>query len=183
MEVLALQGSPRLSGNTQTLLNAFLGGLPSEAQIHRYNVSKLNVHPCTSCYACKNLGRCVISDDMKLLYPALAKHPLVIIATPIYFYGFSAQLKAVVDRCQTFWNNPQTRIDSRTSVLLLTGGAADKSRAGRDAVESCARIFCECIGAPLKHTLAALGTDANPAVEQQELLTQAAILAKELSAN
>lgn len=183
MEVLALQGSPRLSGNTQTLLNAFLGGLPSVAQIHRYNVSELNVHPCTSCYACITLGRCVISDDMELIYPALAKHPLIIIASPIYFYGFSAQLKAVVDRCQTFWNNPQTRIDNRTSVLLLTAGAIDKSRAGRDAVESSARIFCDCIGAPLKHTLAAVGTDTYPVVEQQEILAQAAELARKLSTN
>lgn len=180
MNVLALQGSPRQNGNTNLLLDTVLSELRPEQTVAKYHVSTLTVAPCMSCHSCAKQGKCVVHDDMALLYPALATADIVIIASPIYFYAFSAQLKAVIDRCQTYWANPNTRTAERVGVLILTGGARDKAGNGRKTVIDMAKVFFECIGAPLLHTLTAVDTDTLPVAAQPETLTHARNLGRAL---
>lgn len=181
MHTFALQGSPRLGSNTNTLLDAVLSEIIPHHLVVKHHVSHLDIAPCQSCYACATVGHCPIVDDMQDLYPALASAPVVILASPIYFYGLTAQLKAVIDRCQTFWTNPVSKTTGRVGVLLLTAGATDKTGQGRDAAISTARIFFDCIGAPLTHTLTAVNTDHQPVIAETELLSKARDLGRKLS--
>ncbi|MDP3486375.1 MAG: NAD(P)H-dependent oxidoreductase, partial [Bacillota bacterium] len=119
--------------------------------------------------------------DMHGLYPALASAPVVILASPIYFHGLTAQLKSVIDRCQTFWTNPASKKSGRVGALLLTAGATDKTGQGREAATSTARIFFDSIGAPLTHILTAVNTDHQPVNIQVELLDKARELGKKLA--
>lgn len=188
MNILALQGSPRLRGNTSTLLDAFLEPFrtspalqertPTKAHnITRFDVCSQHIRPCLSCYACKKQGSCPVVDDMACIYSHLSSDDVVILASPIYFYSFTAQLKAVIDRCQTFWVNPNTRVTERVGVLLLTAGAPDVNKTGQEATIAQARVFFECIGAPLRHTLVAVNTDKSPVHLQQTILDDARGLA------
>lgn len=181
MHTLALQGSPRLINNTNTLLDTVLSEITPHHLVVKHHVSMLNIRPCTSCYACASLGHCPIADDMQILYPALAIAPVVVLASPIYFHGLTAQLKAVIDRCQSFWTNPASKTDDRIGVLLLTAGATDKAGKGREATTSTARIFFDCIGAPLTHILTAVDTDHQSVAIQHELLDKARELGKKLA--
>lgn len=118
---------------------------------------------------------------MKDLYPHLAHDDVVVLASPIYFYGVTAQLKAVIDRCQPFWTNPERHKAARVGVLLLTAGAPDAQGGGVSTTTAAARIFMSCIGAPLNHVIAAVHTDKNPVYRQSEVLEAAVATARHLA--
>jgi multimeric flavodoxin WrbA len=105
MKVLALSGSPRQKGNTETLLRAVLKGVAEVGgEIELIRLYDLRIQPCIGCGGCDKAGKCVLEDDMQELYPKILASQRVILASPIYFYGITAQAKAFVDRCQALWN-------------------------------------------------------------------------------
>jgi len=105
MKVLALIGSPRKKANTETLLSAVLHGVEAAGgEIELIRLYDLRIQPCIGCGGCDKTGECVLEDDMQELYPKILASPRVILASPIYFYGITAQAKAFVDRCQALWN-------------------------------------------------------------------------------
>ncbi len=105
MLVLGIQGSPRKKGNTNFLLSTFMGAAQKKgARTHTIDVTKKNILPCKEYTVCEKKGFCPIDDDVRdEIYPLLRQADVVVVATPIFFYNMSAQLKAVVDRCQMFW--------------------------------------------------------------------------------
>lgn len=104
MKVLGIMGSPRIRGNTDLLLDEALKGAKSQqAEIEKIVVDKLNIAPCKEYYGCFKDGNCVIRDDMDDIYVKLLEADVIIVASPIFFYGVSAQLKALIDRCQALW--------------------------------------------------------------------------------
>ena len=104
MKVLGIMGSPRIKGNTELLLDEALKGAQSQqAETEKIVVDKLNISPCREYYGCLRDGNCVIRDDMDDIYPKLLGTDAIIVASPIFFYAVSAQLKALIDRCQALW--------------------------------------------------------------------------------
>lgn len=105
MLVIGLQGSPRKKGNTSFLLTSFMQAAESlGAQTRIIEVTQKNIIPCKEYVVCEKKGFCPIDDDVKSeIYPLIRQAEVVILASPIFFYNMTAQLKAVVDRCQTFW--------------------------------------------------------------------------------
>lgn len=105
MFIVGLQGSPRRKGNTSHLLSlcmaeaARAGGLT-----HTIEVDKGHILPCKEYLVCDTKGYCPIEDDMKHeIYALLRRADIVLMASPVFFYNVTAQLKALIDRCQTFW--------------------------------------------------------------------------------
>jgi multimeric flavodoxin WrbA len=105
MLVFGLQGSPRKKGNTNFLLTTFMQAAEKYgAHTHTIDVCRKNIIPCKEYTVCEKKGFCPIDDDVKdEIYPLLRQAEVVVIASPIFFYNMTAQLKAVIDRCQTFW--------------------------------------------------------------------------------
>jgi len=104
MKVLGIMGSPRIKGNTDLLLDEVLKGAKSEgAEVEKLIADKLNIAPCREYYGCLNDGNCVIHDDMDSVYIKLLSADRVIIASPMFFYGLTAQVKAIIDRGQALW--------------------------------------------------------------------------------
>jgi len=104
MRVLGIMGSPRIKGNTDLLLDEALKGAQSlGAETEKIIVDKLKIAPCREYYGCLRDGNCVIRDDMDNIYPKLLAADAIIIASPIFFYGLTGQLKALIDRCQALW--------------------------------------------------------------------------------
>jgi arsenate reductase (thioredoxin) len=105
MFVLGLQGSPRMKGNSAMLLSGFLdeaGRLGALTEL--INVAKKKITPCQECGACEKKGFCPIDDEMQEMYPLLRQADIVVMATPIFFYGPTAQMKALIDRSQALWS-------------------------------------------------------------------------------
>ena len=104
MKVLGLMGSPRIKGNTDLLLDEALEGAKKQgADVEKIVVDRLRIAPCKEYYGCMRDGNCVIRDDMDDVYPKLVAADVVIVASPMFFYGISAQMKALIDRCQALW--------------------------------------------------------------------------------
>jgi len=58
---------------------------------------------CTGCDGCEKTGMCVIKDDMQDVYTLMDDADVIIIASPIFFYGVTSQVKALIDRGQAMW--------------------------------------------------------------------------------
>jgi len=105
MRILGIQGSPRKKGNTRFLLNLFLEEASRMgAETRMVDVDKRQILPCKEYTVCEKKGVCPIDDDMKSeIYALLREAEVIVVATPIFFYNVTAQLKALIDRCQTLW--------------------------------------------------------------------------------
>ena len=123
MNILILSGSPRKGGNTELLVEAFVKGASQKHHVEVASVHDYKVNPCMGCNACfKNESNsCVQKDDMPLIYEKMAVADMLVIASPVYFYGLSAQLKAVIDR---FHNPIRDTYHIKKTALLLVGAAS-----------------------------------------------------------
>lgn len=104
LKVLAIAGSPRRGGNTDLLLEEVIAGAESRgAEVEHIVLSQLCIAPCRHCDCCLETGKCAIEDDMQWIHAHLRAAHRLVIASPIFFMGVTAQTKAMVDRCQALW--------------------------------------------------------------------------------
>jgi multimeric flavodoxin WrbA len=131
MEVIAFLGSPRKDGNTSILLQEAIRGVrEGGGTVKIFNLAQMKIRPCQNCGGCDETGVCIIKDDeMPAIYAALREASRIILASPIFFAGLSAQTKAMVDRCQAFWcekyllNRPiPAGPEGRKGLFLTVGG-------------------------------------------------------------
>ena len=99
MKILLITGSPRKNGNSNTLASHFARGAQEAGhELARFDCAFKDVHPCTACNSCGMDGPCVFQDDFDFVRGHIVQADLVAFASPMYYFGFSAQLKAVIDR-------------------------------------------------------------------------------------
>ncbi len=101
MRILVLNGSPRPSGSTKGMVEAFREGAAEAGHsVDVVDVCRLKIGGCLACEYChtKGLGTCVQKDDMQEIYALLKEAEMLVIASPIYYHGISGQLKCVIDR-------------------------------------------------------------------------------------
>ncbi|MFW5768613.1 MAG: flavodoxin family protein [Spirochaetota bacterium] len=122
MRVLGLYGSPRKHGNTDRLHDMLLNELGERgAEVKRLRIHDIDVKPCFEYTACEKTGHCPIEDDMETtVIPSIRKADLVTVSTPVFFYGVTAGLKALIDRSQILW--------ARKNRLGLRDPAAHRRR-------------------------------------------------------
>ena len=104
--VLGIAASPRRDGNTDLMLReALRGAADAGAQTEFLALRSHKVAPCTGCDRCvANHGRCVVADAAVEIHDKLLAADHVVFASPIFFVAVSAHAKALIDRCQCFWN-------------------------------------------------------------------------------
>lgn len=122
MRILVLSGSPRRGGNTDLLVESFCKGVSADHTVEVVRVCEQAIRPCIGCNGCavRLDHRCVQRDDMDGLYDKLLECDVLAVASPVYFYGISAQLKAVIDRCHTPLRND---FSVKKLALLLVGAS------------------------------------------------------------
>ena len=104
MKVLGIAGSPRRGGNTDLLLAEVMRGAASRgAEVKTIILNALEISPCQHCDACLEAGMCKMEDDMQMVYRELEAADRIVLASPIQFMGVTAQMKAMIDRCQALW--------------------------------------------------------------------------------
>ena len=108
MKVLGIYGSPRKGGNTDQLLDKALeGARAAGAEVNTVYVRDLQMCGCIECGGCDKTGKCVVEDDMQRVYPLLEEADVIFLASPIFFYSVTAQVKALIDRVQAMWAKQQ----------------------------------------------------------------------------
>lgn len=148
MKILILTGSPRQGGNTQTLVQAFCTG--AEAAGHEcriINTAKLKIGPCLACDHCRkeaHLGVCSQQDDMQQIYEAWPEADALVLASPLYYFGFSAQIKCAIDR---FYAIPGQLQDNKPAQFALLGVCGDAGTEVFEGMLQNFRLICHYFGA------------------------------------
>jgi multimeric flavodoxin WrbA len=170
MKVAAFNGSPRKGGNTESLLWEALRPIEYAGHdVAKFNLNEMSIKPCQDCGGCQETGVCVWKDDMTLITSAIRESDRLILASPVFFFGLSAQAKAMIDRCQAFWcekyllkrpipEGPH----GRKGLLLLVGGM--KKEIGIECGNATATAFFRTVSVPEHETVSFLGIDEKGAV-------------------
>lgn len=130
-KIIILNGSPRLNGNTAALISSFIEGAQSAGHtITRFDLQQMDIHGCLGC--CKGGSNpdspCVQKDGMDKIYPLYKEADIVVLASPMYYWSITGQLKCAFDRlfavaeCNENLANP-----SKECVLLMAAEGASES--------------------------------------------------------
>lgn len=119
MKIVVLQGSPNKNGSTHLLERSFSEGAESAGHsVETVDVAHADIHPCIGCVQCGYEGPCVQKDDVSVIRQKLLNADMVVFATPLYYYGMSAQLKMLVDRFCAF-NSNLTKKRMKSALLAV----------------------------------------------------------------
>lgn len=140
-KILILSGSPRKGGNSDTLCNQFMQGAHDAGHdVEKIWVQGRKVASCLACYYCKDhAGECAIKDDMTDILSKMLAADVIVLASPVYFYSISAQLKAVIDRTVARW----LEFKNKEFYYIMT--AAEDSDTVMDCTLACMRGLAECL--------------------------------------
>jgi multimeric flavodoxin WrbA len=141
---LAIAGSPRRGGNTDLLLQKAVEGATNQStDVVKVVLCDLFIAPCRHCDGCLPTGRCVVDDDMQKVHRLLRETDRLILASPIFFMGLTAQTKAMIDRCQALWvlkyvlKMPVAYSgDSKRKALFISVGGTGLARLFEPALET-----------------------------------------------
>lgn len=104
VNVLGISGSPRRHGNTETLLDAVLeGAREAGADVEKIVLRPLEYASCQGCNACHKTGVCVLKDDLTEVFEKIGDADVIVLASPIYSMGITAEAKGLIDRAQYLW--------------------------------------------------------------------------------
>jgi multimeric flavodoxin WrbA len=119
-KVLLLSGSHRKNGNSDLLCDQFmLGAKESGHQAEKIIIRDKKINYCLACDACKrNGGTCVQKDDMNEILDKMMAADVFVLATPVYFYSMSAQMKTMIDRTYSKTHLPQKYFLNQEKNLL-----------------------------------------------------------------
>lgn len=101
MNILVLNGSPRPHGNTAAMVDVFVEGAAENGhQITVVPVAQKKIAGCLNCDYCRKAGNgtCVQKDDMQEVYPLIDEAEMIVLASPVYYFGFSGQLQCAISR-------------------------------------------------------------------------------------
>ncbi len=138
-KVLILSGSPRKGGNSDSLCDEFArGAIERGNEVEKIRVAEKNIGYCLGCYACKD-GACIQGDDMAEILEKIIACDVLVLASPVYFYSVSAQLKTLIDRTVARWE------EVRDKELYYIATCADEETASTDTTLACFRGYADCI--------------------------------------
>lgn len=178
MKTLIVNGSPRPNGDTAALLKVLRSQLTGE--VVELSAFRSNIHPCIDCRACEKTAKCVVRDDMDLIYDDDFDN--VVLASPIYYSTLPGAVLSLMSRFQVQRAYGRTlpkedkRLKPKRGALILLGGEKH-NEAG--AIRH-SGIFFRMVGAEQSwrdHIVMSLDTDTIPACEDERALGEAAALA------
>ena len=128
--IVILNGSPRKKGNTSELVKAFTRGAESAGHtVTEFFLDSMNIHGCKGCFGGRS-GRdrpCVQRDDMDKIYPAVRECDVIVLASPLYYWNMSGQIRTAVDRLFALEEGEGNllRGHGRASALLMAAEGHD----------------------------------------------------------
>ena len=143
-KILVISSSGRKGGNSDLLCDQFAKGAREAGhEVEKIRLAEKKVGYCTGCYACQKLHKCVQNDDANELVEKMLAADSIVLATPVYFYSMNAQLKALIDRTVSRWDD-FGRFKGTEFWLIVT--AADSNHAMMKAALAGLRGFMrDCI--------------------------------------
>lgn len=182
--LIAFLGSPRIGGNSETLIENFLKGAneTQKYKIEKIYLRDLKMSPCLEIYKCKENGRCIINDDFQRIYDLIESADVIALSTPVMFYTVSAHTKILMDRCQSFWVKKYIlNKNSKPKDGYLFSVGATKGVKLFDGIIMTVKYFFDSFDCKLKDSVLVRGVDEKGEIEKcPEILEKAYFLGKSL---
>lgn len=104
MKITVITGSPRTSGNTFAMVDAFVKAAEAGGdEVVRFDAAMMKIGGCRACMTCFKTGKaCSFDDDFNLIAPHILDADAIVYAMPVYWYSIPAQIKGVIDRVFSF---------------------------------------------------------------------------------
>ena len=125
-KVLILSSSPRRGGNSDTLCDEFArGALEAGNETEKIFLGEKNIHYCTGCSVCSLHHKpCPQKDDAAEVISRMLDADVIVMATPVYFYTMSAQMKTLIDRCCGLY----TEMRNKEFYFIVTAAEDDREK-------------------------------------------------------
>ena len=120
--ILGISGSPRKQATDYVLREALTMLEERNFETEFYSVRGKDISPCRNCDYCIREGECIMKDDMYDIYPLINDAKGIIMATPVYNGGLSAQLKSVMDRCRALGAVDFDFMRYKVGMAIAVGG-------------------------------------------------------------
>lgn len=181
--ILIFNGSPRLQGNTAVLSARLAAGareLGADAEI--IYLHGLDIQACDACDGCKTGGKgCVIGDDMQEIYPKLLSADAIVIATPVYWFSMTAQMKLCLDRWYALGSGQDYEVKGKKLALLMVYGDEDLYSSGGITVIHTLEGNCRYTGMEFAGIVHGSAMDIGDAEKNPSLMDRAFQLGKNLA--
>jgi multimeric flavodoxin WrbA len=179
--ILILKGSPREKGNSAILAGrAAAGAIEMGATVESIYLHGLDIRPCDACDLCRD-GTCVIEDDMQPLYAKLSAADAILLASPVYWFTYSADLKLCIDRWYGFQGNRWQDVSHKQFGIILTYGDTDLYTSGAVNAIHTFETMCRFLQSPIVGIVHGSLNEANDVEKHPELLQQAFDLGRRLA--
>lgn len=172
---LIVLSSPRKKSNSSALAQAIGKGFKNAGgKVEVVDLAKLNVSPCVACELCqKKPGHCSLKDDMPGLFPKIIAAEAVVLASPVYWFNLSAQIKAFLDRCFAVAAHPDGPFSQKTFAAALAYGDVDPlASGGVNAIRSL-QDMCGYTGAKWAGCVYGSAMEKGLLAKNEDLLNQA----------
>ncbi|MGZ2371105.1 flavodoxin family protein [Ancylomarina sp. YFZ004] len=183
-KVLAIGGSPRKGGNTDSIIKQITAGLTAEQiDSENINLGTIDFKGCIGCEKCRKDKVCImINDGMSLLYPSIMESQGLILVSPVHNYNITSWMKAFIDRLYCFYefdNNTRprewsSRLANQKRKVVISAVCEQKDLADMGfAIEAMSRPM-EALGFEIVGTLPVFKAFEKGAVKkQQEIIDKA----------
>jgi multimeric flavodoxin WrbA len=143
MNILGIAGSPRLNGNSTSLLKLALDAARGQGHlVELLHAVELGVQPCLACDSCKRGDACVVKDDMLEVYFGLEQADALVVATPIHSHSMSGWLKPIVDRGYALFDaKGNSRLVEGKKLFVITAQADELPDDGLAVVSALNRSY------------------------------------------
>jgi len=179
--ILVLTGSPRKNGNSEMMADAFIKGAQSVGHdVTKFEAGKKIINGCKACKACWRKGKpCVYQDDFAELAPLLEVADVIVFSTPLYWFGFSSQIKAAIDKMNAYLvADCEKPLKIKESLLMVCG--ADEGMKIFDGVIATYRLITNYMKWEDKGVLAVPETREKGEIEVTDALEKAEEYGKSL---
>lgn len=175
--VLILSSSPRRRGNSDTLCDEFMRGVVEAGHaVEKIFLGDKTINYCTGCSMCSLHGKpCPQKDDMAEILEKMLSADIIIMATPVYFYTMSAQMKTLIDRCCGLY----TKMTDKEFYFIVTAAEDDKSKIERtiDTFQG----FLDCLENPtIKGVVYGLGVWHKGDIEGNKAMSESYLMGQKL---
>ena len=128
-KIIILNGSPRTKGNTSALTAEFTKGAESAGHtVTEFFLGSMNINGCKGCFGGGKTPEspCVQKDGMEKIYPVYKEADIVVLASPLYYWTISGQLKCAFDRLFAVAEcDPDYRTPKKESIFIMAAEGYD----------------------------------------------------------
>jgi multimeric flavodoxin WrbA len=132
--IVVINGSLRVNGNTDVIIKSLLNGAENtDVTMRQFLLRDIKIKSCIGCYSCYEKDKCSIKDDMQAIHHELQRSDLIILASPMYWWGVTGLMKTFIDRLYLYYPKRNGHLVSGKKLIFIIPMNVNEKQHGREA--------------------------------------------------